>query len=267
MAINEETLDANALSLTETGRDQKGSRNINIGKTERWASSIGGGALAVYGLTRGSLGGIALALLGGALINRGVSGHCAVYDAMGHSSAEEDTTRRGDKVSVPGGRGIKVEKSVTINRPAEEIYSFWRNFQNLPRFMKHLESVNETGDGRSHWVAKAPAGQIVEWDAEVYNDKENEMIAWRSLEGSDVNNAGSVHFTPLGGGRGTAVRVVFKYEPPGGAVGALVAKLFGENPEQQVDEDLRRLKQVLEAGEIATTKGQPSGRKAASAGK
>jgi uncharacterized membrane protein len=199
-------------------------------------------------------------------VQRGVSGHCNVYGAMGYDTAGEGEHRRSDKVSVAGGRGVKVEKSVTINRPPEELYSFWRNFENLPRFMHHLESVRVTGGDRSHWVAKGPAGSTVEWDAEVYNEKENEMIAWRSLEGADVASAGSVHFTPAAAGRGTVVRVVLKYDPPGGVIGATVAKLFGENPEQQIDEDLRRFKQVMESGEIATTAGQPSGR-AASAGR
>ena len=236
-------------------------RSVNVANAERWASAIGGGALALYGLTRGSLGGVALALLGGTLIHRGTSGHCNLYEAMGVSTAEEGTGRN-PFVSVRGGSGVKVEKSLTINRSPEELYQFWRNFENLPRFMNHLEAVRVTGEGRSHWVAKAPAGTTVEWDAEVYNEKENEMIAWRSLEGSDVDNAGSVHFTRASGGRGTEVRVVLKYDPPGGKVGSLVAKLFGEEPEQQIQEDLRRFKQLMETGETATTEGQPSGRSA-----
>jgi uncharacterized membrane protein len=237
---------------------------VNVGQTERWASAIGGGALALYGLTRGTMGGVALALIGGSLIYRGASGHCTLYQATGINTA--GTEGDNPNVSVRGGHGTKVEKSVTINRPPEELYSFWRNFENLPQFMKHLESVTVTGDGRSHWVAKGPAGSSVEWDAEVYNEKENELIAWRSLEGSQVDNAGSVHFEPAAGGRGTVVRVVLKYDPPAGKLGALVARLFGESPEQQVEEDLRRFKQLMEAGETLTTAGQPSGR-AATAGR
>ncbi|HVF86762.1 MAG TPA: SRPBCC family protein, partial [Pyrinomonadaceae bacterium] len=126
------------------------------------------------------------------------------------------------------------------------------------------ESVRVTDDKRSHWVAKAPAGTTVEWDAEVYNEKQNEMIAWRSLEGADVDNAGSVHFERASGGRGTVVKVSLKYDPPGGVIGATIAKLFGEAPDQQIQEDLRRLKQVMEAGEIPTTEGQSSGRAAKS---
>jgi uncharacterized membrane protein len=127
--------------------------------------------------------------------------------------------------------------------------------------MNHLESVTTTGEGRSHWVAKAPAGTTVQWDAEIYNEKEGELIAWRSLEGADVDNAGSVRFEPAGAG-GTTVRVTLRYDPPGGAVGAAIARIFGENPEQQIEEDLRRFKQVMETGEVTTTTGQPSGRAA-----
>jgi uncharacterized membrane protein len=243
-------------SLAEGGiRDSE----VNVGQTERWASAVAGGALAIYGLSRRTWGGAVLALVGGSLIYRGSTGHCHLYDVMGVNTA--DTTDN-PLVSVPAGKGIKVEKSVTVNRAPEELYRFWRNFENLPRFMNHLESVKDMGDGRSHWVAKAPAGKTVEWDAEVYNEKENELIAWRSLEGADVDNAGSVRFEPATGGRGTIVRVTLKYDPPGGALGALVAKLFGEEPSQQIEEDLRRFKQVMEAGEAATTEGQPSGRSA-----
>src|SRR5215210_5363559 len=191
-----------------------GGATENVGQTERWACAIGGGALALYGVTRGSLGGIALALLGAALIQRGVSGHCNVYEAMNFSTAGDDALRNSENVSVQGERGTKVEKSVTINRPAAELYSFWRNFENLPRFMNHLESVTMTGGDRSHWVAKAPAGSSVEWDAEVYNEKEGELIAWRTLEGSQVASAGSVRFEPAGEGA-TNVRVSLKYDPPG----------------------------------------------------
>jgi uncharacterized membrane protein len=266
MAANEEALTSVGQPTKEIGEGVQAGASVNVGEVERWASAIGGGALALYGLTRGSLGGIALALVGGALVQRGVTGHCNLYDAIGYNSAEGDSLRNSENVSVPAGRGIKVEKSVTINRPPEELYSFWRNFENLPRFMNHLESVRLTGEGRSHWVAKAPAGRSVEWDAEIYNEKEGEMIAWRTLENADVDSAGSVHFEQAAGGRGTVVRVVLKYDPPGGKLGALVARLFGENPEQQIAEDLGRFKQLMETGEVATTEGQPSGR-SASAGR
>ncbi len=230
--------------------------SVNVGEAERWASAIGGGALAIYGLTRGNLPGVALALLGASLVHRGTTGHCYAYDAAGVSTAPRESEN--PNVSVPAGRGVKVEKTLTINRPVEELYSFWRNFENLPRVMSHLESVDDMGD-RSHWVAKGPAGTTVEWDAEVFNEKENELIAWRSLEGADVDNAGSVHFKTAPAGRGTEVRIVLKYDAPAGIVGSVMAKLFGEEPSQQIDEDLRRFKSLMEAGEIPSTQGQPTG--------
>jgi uncharacterized membrane protein len=156
--------------------------------------------------------------------------------------------------------GIHVRKSITVNRPPEELYRFWHNFENLPRFMNHLESVQVNGERRSHWVAKGPAGTSVEWDAEVIHDRPNELIEWRSLEGADVDNSGLVQFQRAPGGRGTVVRVEMEYNPPAGVIGAIVAKLFGEAPEKQVKVDLLRFKQLMETGEIARTEGQPAGR-------
>ena len=147
-------------------------------------------------------------------------------------------------------QGIRVRKSVTGNRPADEVYAFWRNLENLPRFMKNLESVQVTGGGRSHWKATAPGGTSVEWDAVTTEDRPNELIAWRSVEGADVPNTGVVRFVGAAGGRGTEIHVDLSYEPPAGKLGALVAKLFGDEPGQQVDGDLRRFKQVLEVGEV-----------------
>jgi uncharacterized membrane protein len=161
----------------------------------------------------------------------------------------------------PAGDGAThVETSVTINRTPEELYRFWRDFQNLPRFMNHLVSVQVSGPTRSHWVAKGPAGTDVEWDAEIVTDTPNQVISWRSLEGADVANAGSVRFERAPGGRGTIVRVKMQYRPMGGSVGSAVAKMLGKAPEKQVKVDLYRLKQILETGEAARTEGQPAGR-------
>jgi uncharacterized membrane protein len=160
------------------------------------------------------------------------------------------------QLSADGGGGEKMErgaipvnKSIVVNASPEELYQFWHDFENLPRFMRHLESVKVEGE-RSHWVAKGPAGLTVEWDAIVTEDRPAELIAWRSLEGSEVQNSGSVRFERAPGGRGTVVHVEIDYSPPGGAVGALVAKLFGEEPEGQLQTDLRRFKQVVETGEV-----------------
>jgi uncharacterized membrane protein len=145
---------------------------------------------------------------------------------------------------------IRTKRSVTVNKPVEEVYGFWRNFENLPQFMRHLESVTVAGDRRSHWRAKAPAGQSVEWDADMLEDRPNELISWRSTPDADVYNAGTVRFLPAPGGRGTEVRVELEYKPPFGKLGSKVATLFREEPGQQVMDDLRHFKQVMETGEI-----------------
>jgi len=229
-----------------TGVDAaSGSAPVNVGDAERMASLVGGGFLGLFGLSRGSLAGLALAALGGGLIYRGLSGHCACYSAMGTSTAPP----RGPATSVPAHQGIRVEKGIFIHRSPEEVYSFWRNLENLPRFMRHLKSVRNLGHLRSHWVANAPLGFHVQWDAEIIQDRPHELIAWRSLPGSDVDSAGSVHFQTLRGGRDTEVRVVLKYDPPAGRLGAALALLFGEDPDEAMQEDLRHFKQLLEAGQ------------------
>jgi uncharacterized membrane protein len=154
-----------------------------------------------------------------------------------------------------GLREIHVRKAITVNRSPEEVYRFWHDFQNLPRFMHHLESVRVTGDRRSHWKAKAPAGMSVERDAETVEDRPGELIAWRSVEGSQVDSAGSVRFVPAPGKRGTEVHVELRYSPPGGAIGAAIAWLFGESADQQIYDDLRALKQVIETGEVVVSEG------------
>jgi uncharacterized membrane protein len=147
-------------------------------------------------------------------------------------------------------RSIHVRKSVTVNRPIEEVYGYWHNFENLARFMGHLDSVQVIDDRRSHWKAKAPLGKTIEWDAEIVNDQLPNVIAWRSVEGSEIMNSGSVHFAPAPGNRGTEVRVELRYEAPGGALGSLVAKLLGEEPAVQIGDDLKAFKQILETGDI-----------------
>ena len=161
---------------------------------------------------------------------------------------------------IEGKRANQVRKSICIGRSPQDLYQFWRKFDNLPRFMEHLESVEVLSNNLSHWVAKGPAGRKVEWDAEITADRPNELIGWRSLEGSEVQNEGTVKFEPTSQGRETIVRVDMKYRPPAGMVGAKVAKLLGRAPEQEIDLELRRFKQLMETGEIPTIEGQPSGR-------
>jgi uncharacterized membrane protein len=242
-------------TLTQGRQTNQQDNAINVGEIERLASAIAGGALAVYGLRQRSLGGLCLTLAGTSLLHRGVTGHCNTYQVFGIT-----TNRAGVAAGEPPvARDVHVEKAIAIDKSPEELFSFWRQFENLPRFMTHLESVSCTGLNRSHWIAQGPGGKNVEWDAEIYNEKPNELIAWRSLPDADVVNAGSVRFTPLGV-RGTEVKVVLNYNVPGGKVSALLAKLFGREPGQMIAADLRRLKQILETGEAATTEGQPSGR-------
>jgi uncharacterized membrane protein len=228
----------------------------NMSEIESKVSLIGGVGLILFGLTRRSLGGLFLSLVGGAALYRGATTHCPIYEALGVSTAEKDAPDRAMATSV---RSLDIRKAVTINRPVEELYQFWRKLENLPRFMKHLESVSQVNNKRSHWIAKAPAGMTVEWYADIVDEKENELISWRSLYNVDVHNEGTVLFTPAPAGRGTEVRVSLKYNPPFGIVGSAFAKLFGEEPSQQIEEDLRRFKQIAEAGEIASVTGQPQG--------
>lgn len=216
--------------------------DINVGQPERILSIVGGSVLAGYGLSRQSLGGLILAGLGGSLLYRGLTGHCPMYGLLDINTANQ---ARGDKTSIPAGEGVRIEESITIDSPAEEVYDYWRNLENLPKIMRHLESVEEEGK-RSHWVAAGPLGVPAEWDAEIITERENELIGWRSLPGSPVATAGSVHFNRVG--NGTRVDVELKYEPPAGKVGAAVAKFFGADPAQEIREDLDQFKNMLEGG-------------------
>jgi uncharacterized membrane protein len=243
---------------TSEQRDQLGrTTNADISTIERALSAAGGSALALTGLARRGRTGAALAVAGGWLLYRGASGKDPLYRALGINTA---ATHPGPLASVRHKEGIKVKRSITIDRPREELFRFWRNFENLPRVMSHLQSVTLLEGGRSHWVAKAPAGRTVEWDAVIHAETDNELIAWRSVEGSQIPNAGSVRFRSAPGDRGTEVTVTLEYSPPLGQVGALLATLFGEEPGMQVREDLHRFKARMEAGIAPTTEGQPSGR-------
>jgi uncharacterized membrane protein len=220
--------------------------DVNVGRGERWLSAIAAAAVVVYGL-RGRRRRKVLLPIAGALIGRALSGRCPVNEMVGRNSALDDDTL-GPAPGVRPGEDIRVDERVVLNRPRHEVYRFWRNFENLPRFMDHLQSVTVLDESRSHWTAKGPAGTRVEWDAEIHNEVPNQVIAWRSLPGSEVANAGSVYFIPTENGD-TEVRVVMRYHPPAGRLGAAVARLLGEEPSRQIAEDLRRLKQVVEAGE------------------
>jgi uncharacterized membrane protein len=199
---------------------------------------VGGGLAASAGLRRFPL--LSAALAGVTILNR---------------------LRKSRATDAPVGDGaMHLSETVTIDRPAEELYRFWRDFQNLPHFMAHLHEVQPIGSNQWRWVVSGPLGSRVEWTAEIINETPNQLIAWRSVDGGDVDSAGTVRFQAAPGGRGTIVKVEMQYRPPAGKLGAAVARLFGVGPEKQVGVDLHRFKQLMETGEIAQTEGQSAGR-------
>ena len=211
----------------------------NVGPVERWASLAAGTALLGMGVKRRSL---SLLFGGGVLFFRGATGFCPVYGALRSR-----------------GREVKIEKTISVFRPPREVFAMWRNLENLPRFMSHLESVKADDDKRSHWVARIAAPARLEWDAVIDEEHENESISWQSAPGSDVEQAGSVYFRAVPGRNATEVRVVLSYKPPAGAVGAEVAKFLSTITDHQIKEDLRCFKAIVEAGERPTTAGQSAG--------
>ncbi len=220
--------------------------NINMTDAERWGSLIGGGAMVLMGLQQASLRGALLAIAGGGLAYRAATSETSLKSAV--------------QSAIQGTDKVWVEQTVTIsNRSPDELYHIWRNFENLPLFMKHLQSVTVLDEKRSHWVAKAPLDMTLEWDANIITDQKNHLIAWASVEGADIENSGFVRFQTAPGNRGTEVKVVLEYKPPGGKVTDAFAHLMGQAPDQQIRDDIRHFKMLAEAGEIATIEGQPCG--------
>ncbi|WP_020471512.1 SRPBCC family protein [Zavarzinella formosa] len=211
----------------------------NVSSTERWLSTLGGATLAAYGLSNGRL---LPTLLGGFLLYRGTTGHCPVSQVLGVSTS--DATAKNSVIAA--GHGNRADASIVVKKPAIDVYDFWRDFENLPKVMTHLIDVDTTNNGESRWTAKGPLGLQVRWEAKITADEPGRLIAWKSLSGSDVDTAGSVHFTSLPGEQGTEVRVALKYDPPAGKLGTAVAWLFGENPQRQLEEDLERFREVME---------------------
>ena len=234
----------------------------NVGSVERVLSVLGGGALALYGLRRRGAPGTVAGLAGAMLVQRGATGHCMVYESMGVDTSEEArrglVRQHGRSAVLQAASAIRVEHAVTVNRPRAELFRYWRALENLPAIMRHVEAVTVLDDRRSRWRAKAPAGQSVEWTAIIHNEVENELIAWKSLDDASVPNAGSVHFSDAPGGHGTEIRVLLEYDPPAGRLGMVVARLFGEEPDRQVREDLQRFKASMEATAAPPTATRPS---------
>jgi uncharacterized membrane protein len=229
---------------------------LSIRPAERWISGIAGAALIAVGLGRKRFRGW-LIPLGGGLIACAVTGRWPGSVRLGRKTA------RGAEPGEPASGRLqpsefKVEQGVTISRPRDELFRFWRNLENLPRFMDHLQSVSVLDDRHSHWVVKGPAGVRLEWDAEITHEVEDELIAWRSLPGSDLDHRGAVHFSPVHNG-GTEVRVILRYQVRGGTAANAITQILGERPSEQIVDDLRRFKQVMEAGEPVPASGYSTG--------
>jgi len=217
--------------------------DVSLSTTERRISTLSGGLLLFMGLRRRSLpllGG------GGVLLRRGVTGKCPVY-------------RRLREAGVASRNGLQIEESITVYRPADQVYALWRRLENLPRFMSHLESINVLSGNRSHWIARLPTPFRLEWDAEIVEDQPPKKLSWRSLPGGSIQHSGSVLFRAVPERESTEVKVIFDYRPPAGRAGAAVAKLLNLVTTNQIRSDLRTFKAVAETGERPTTAGQPTG--------
>lgn len=235
-------------------RADSGDHQENIGDLQRMLSATAGAVFLANGLSRRNWSGSVLAMTGVGLLYRAISGYCPAFGALGIDMSPRRTgrandTRRLGRRKVHTGRATKIRRAIEINRPPNEIYRCWRSLDNLPRIMDHLDSVEVINDRLSHWVVKTiPGVPKLEWDAEIIADVENERIGWRSLKGADVNNAGSAEFKPTGDGRRTWLTVTLQYEPPGGYLGATMAKWLGEDPDTKIAKDLQRFKEQMETG-------------------
>jgi uncharacterized membrane protein len=234
---------------------ERGDEDRNVGGGERLVSGLAGSILLMQGLERRGLAGLLISGVGSALIHRGVTGRCKAYAALGTSTA---------KVQRPGitvANGIHVASSILVSRPPSGLYDEWSRLENLPRMMTHLKSVEMLDDKRSRWVASAPSitGGQIEWEAETVKDIPGRQLSWASLPGSQMANAGRIQFSEAPGGRGTIVSVRLDYRPPAGRLGHCIAKLFGEDVENQIYNDLRSFKRRVEVGELPTTEGQTHG--------
>ncbi len=227
---------------------------VNVADWERGVSLAAGGLLVLAGIARGRPAAFPGTLIGAELLRRGFTGHSHLYELLGFRTAP--LGQGAATTSVPYELGLRVDRVITINKPRPEVYRFFRNLGNLPQFMRHVHSVTEIDGTRSHWVVQGPARHFVQWDAVIHNEQENERLAWRTLPGADVDHAGSVLFRDAPAGRGTEVKVELQFNPPAGAAGAWFSALWGKNPDRQIGDDLHRLKNILEIGEVLTTKGQ-----------
>jgi uncharacterized membrane protein len=218
-----------------------------VGEEERVWSTVGGGLLLTYGLKRASVGGILVAAIGSYLAYRGMSGHCPISESLVRNTAEREAT-----IVKP----IEISASMTIYKPRKEVYKYWRQLENLPRFMSHLKEVRQMDSTHSHWIAQIGDGKVaetlgsVEWDAQLIHEVPNERLVWKSVEGATIDNAGEVRFTESADGFGTEIHATIHYRPPVGHLGAAVMKLFNPTFAQLIEHDLHRFKEIIEKDEI-----------------
>ena len=220
------TGDATPGNMTQAAHQMLHSMDGPWSPTSRAAAGALGAGLATYGYFRGGLAGLLYTAIGGGLLARA-------------------TTNR-EIASLVRGDGVPVTKTIRIAAPVDQVFAYWRNLENFPQWMTHVREVRYVGGDRYRWTVDGPAGAPVSWESELLNVVENREMTWRSVEGSQVEHTGRVRFEP--DGDGTRVHVQLRYSPPGGAIGHVVAKAFGTDPKSAMDEDLQRLKSLVETG-------------------
>jgi uncharacterized membrane protein len=225
---------------------QHGTKGVNVSTGERLVSLMVGLGFVNYGLRRRTVPAILLAVVGGSLVHRGLTGRSRALALMGMTE-------------VAGEPGVAFELSTTILRPRQELYQAWRDFEKHPRFIPHLLSVRNLENDKSHWVYQGPAGSVIEWDSQLTEDTPGQCIEWQTLPGSVLQHTGTVRFEDAPGDRGTVVHLALRYHVPGGRAVAVAAKLLGEEPKQHLARGLRHFKQLMETGEVATVDTQPHG--------
>jgi uncharacterized membrane protein len=228
---------------------QHGTKGVNVSPGERALSLAAGLGMVAWGLRRRSVPSLLVALVGGSLLHRGLTGHCQGLALMGMTEVPLEPP------------GVAFELSTTILKPREELYHAWRDFERHPRFIPQLLSVRNLESQKSHWVFQGPAGVVLEWDSQLTEDRPGERLAWRTVPGSALEHTGIVRFEDAPGGRGTVVHLALRYHVPGGRAAAMVAKLLGEEPKQHLARGLRQFKQLMETGEVATVESQPHGKR------
>jgi uncharacterized membrane protein len=241
--------EAEKRNVTEIAERLRLGADVNVGKGERIASLLGGAGLALLAARQKGVGGALLGLAGAVLLHRGATGHCYVYDALEVDTSGEPAASRGT-VALEEQPGVSVNASITVARPADEVYAIWRDFERAPRYMDRIAQVEVLDDTRSRWTATGPMGRSWTWESEVVEDRPGELIAWESLPGAELPNRGWVQFLPAGGdGRQTEVRYFVEFDPPGGVIGEAIAGAFHTAPREMIRADLRRFRELVEAGE------------------